>query len=66
MRKLGVAFVAVAFLTSTGCYATIRGPGWSESRRGEERQHEGDRGHDHDRDRGDEHARGGQGERNHD
>ncbi len=41
-------------------------PGWSESRRGEERQHEKDRGHDHDRDRGDEHARGGQGERNHD
>ncbi len=64
MRKLGVALVAVTFLASTGCYATIRGPGRPESRQGEERQHERDRGHD--RDRGDEHARGDQGERNHD
>ncbi len=65
MRKLGVALVAVTFLAGTGCYATIRGPGWRpESRQGEEGQHERDRGHD--RDRGDEHARGDQGERNHD
>lgn len=67
MKKLGVALVAVTFLASTGCYATIRGPGGGpDSRHGDQRQHERDRGHDRDRDRGDEHARGDQGERNHD